>query len=66
MILKSVNLIDWLCVWGDFQYIFNQEYGWKILKFFLDKTTKVLTYYKVDDTYSKEPIEEMIFNKDHK
>lgn len=32
----------------------------------MDKTTKVLTYYKVDDTYSKEPIEEMIFNKDHK
>lgn len=27
MILKSVNLIDWLCVRGDFKYIFNEENG---------------------------------------
>jgi len=26
----------------------------------------VLTYFKLDETSSKEPIEELIFNKDHK
>ena len=66
MILKSVNLIDWLCARGDFHYLFNEEYGRKMLKFFLEKATKVLTYFKTEDSFSKEPIEEMIFNKDHK
>ena len=64
IILKSMNLVDWICVWGDHHYIFNEEYGWKILKFFLDKATKVLTYFKVDETKTNEPIEEVIFNKD--
>ena len=66
MILKSVNLIDWICVWGDFKYIFNEEYGRKILKFFIEKASKVLTYFKEANSYQNQPVEEMIFNKEYK
>ena len=66
MILKSLNLVDWLCARGDFHYIFNEDYGRKILKFMIDKIVKVLTYFKVEDGYNQEPMEELIFNKEHK
>jgi len=52
MILKSLNLVDWLCARGDFHYIFNEDYGRKILKFMIDKIVKVLTYFKVEDGYN--------------
>lgn len=32
----------------------------------IDRTIKVLTYFKLEDTFSREPMEELIFNKEYK
>lgn len=62
LIKHSLQLIDWLCVRGQEQFVFNEAHGKYNLQFIIDKCNYALSAFRHPAHTSRVPLEELAHN----